>query len=62
MNCAETIYNLEWLISQQQMLLSWMGELKQESPNFQACLVAKLEEHERWLAQSIRELTLTTHN
>lgn len=59
MSCTETLPNLDWLLSQQRMLSLWMAELKKEPFQSTAQLVEKLEEHERWLSQSIRELTDT---
>lgn len=59
MSCMETMTNMDWLVSQQQMLSLWMAELKKEPPASTAHLVEKLEEHERWLSQSIRELTVS---
>ncbi|MEZ5983439.1 MAG: hypothetical protein R3C54_14150 [Parvularculaceae bacterium] len=56
MNCADHESIVRWLISQKQIVSIWLDEME-NATSVDEGLLEKLEEHERWLARSITELT-----
>jgi len=56
MNCADYESIVRWLISQKQIVSIWLDEME-NAKSVDEALLEKLEEHERWLARSITELT-----